>query len=232
MSKTLGIIGGIGPESTIEYYRRILAGYRERAGTGHAPRILINSIDNKKVLDLVAAGQTNDLVEYLSAELELLGRAGAEVALLAANTPHLVFDQLAARTSVSLLSIVDVTCRAAAASKLRRLALLGTRFTMDGTFYPERFARAGIELVVPNEQEQEYIHTKYIGELLRGVIRPETREELLRIVTAMKERDAIDGLILGGTELSLILREPRAAGLPVLDTTQIHVEAAIDAILA
>lgn len=229
--KTLGIIGGIGPESTIEYYRRILAGCRQRSAGSPAPSIIINSVDNKKVLDLVEAKQLPQLVDYLAAELERLHRAGVDLALIAANTPHIVFDELSERSPVRLLDIVEATAQAAKALGLRRLALLGTRFTMQGSFYPRRFDAAGIALMAPDATEQGYIHDKYLSELLRGVILPETQAHLLCIIQAMKERTGLDGVILGGTELSLIFREPTAAGLPVLDTTQIHVDAAVAQIL-
>ena len=112
--------------------------------------------------------------------------------------------------------------------RLQRLALFGTRFTMQAALFPEAFARRGMNIVVPNEEEREFIHEKYMGELFRGAILDETRAALVDIVEIMKKRDGVDGLILGGTELSLILREPTAAGLPVLDTTQIHVETALE----
>lgn len=123
---------------------------------------------------------------------------------------------------------MEATADAAAAARLLRLALFGTRFTMQAALFPEAFARRGMTIVVPNEEEQAFIHAKYMGELFVGTILDETRAGLIEIVEAMKERDNVDGLILGGTELSLILREPTAAGLPVLDTTQIHVDAAIE----
>ncbi|MEP6810849.1 MAG: amino acid racemase [Chthoniobacterales bacterium] len=230
--KTLGIIGGIGPESTIEYYRRIMAACRARSPQVPAPSILINSIDNAKVLNLVAEGELRALVGYLWAELQRLDRAGAGFALIAANTPHVVFDDLVQVSSLPLLDIVTAVRAAAQARGLRRLALIGTRFTMQGSFYPKKFATAGIELVLPNEAEQAYIHEKYLGELLRGVTLDETRQGLVAIFEAMRQRSGIDGVILGGTELSLILREPTAAGLPLLDTTEIHVAAAVEQLLA
>src|SRR5207249_12151800 len=138
---------------------------------------------------------------------------------------HLIFDAVQSRSPIPMLSIVTATCEAAARAGLRRLALFRTRFTMQAAFFPEIFQNRQIVIVVPNEAEQAYIHDKYMSELFAGIILPETRERLLEIVQAMKEREGVDGLILGGTELSLILREPTAAGLPVLDTTQIHVEA-------
>jgi len=226
--RTLGIVGGTGPETTIEYYRRLIVAYRARSQEGRAPSLIINSIDSKKLVDLVTANELTQMADYLAGEVERLARAGAGLALIAANTPHLVFDELQIRSSIPMLSIVTATRDAAAAAGLRRLALFGTRFTMQAAFFPEVFKSRQIAITVPNEAEQTYIHDKYMNELFVNVILPETRERLLEIVQAMKEREGVDGLILGGTELSLILREPTAAGLPVLDTTQIHVEAAIE----
>ena len=230
--KILGIVGGTGPESTIEYYRRMIAGFRERSPDGRAPSLVINSIDNKKVVDLVTANELTQLADYLVAEVERLARAGAGLALIAANTPHLVFDEVQGRSPIPMLSIVSATCDTAARADLRQLALFGTRFTMQAAMFPEIFQRRQIAIVVPNDVEQAYIHDKYMSELLANVILPETRAGLVEIVRAMKERDGIDGLILGGTELSLILRETTLEGLPVLDTTQIHVEAALEWLLA
>ena len=225
--KTLGIIGGIGPESIIEYYRRIIALYRERIRDGSAPSIVINSIDMKKMLSLVEANELDRLSCYLSAEVKKLARGGATFALLAANTPHLVFDAVAQRSTIPLISIVEATCAEAKAAGLKRLGLLGTRFTMQLSFYPDVLSEQQIGTVVPNEEEQLYIHDKYMNELVKGIILPETRERLMTIIKTLKERAQIDGVILGGTELSLILRDETVFGVQVLDTTQIHVEAAV-----
>jgi aspartate racemase len=225
--KTLGIIGGIGPESTIEYYRRTHALYRQLVADGSAPSIIINSIDNKKVLDLVGANKLDELIGYLAAEVEKLARGGATFALLAANTPHLVFDSVAQQASIPLISIVAATCEAATSRGLTRLGLIGTRFTMQSSFYRDALSERQIELVVPGLEEQTWIHEKYMQELLKGIVLPETRTRLLAIIKTLKERSQIDGVILGGTELSLILRDESAFGVPILDTTQIHVEAAV-----
>jgi aspartate racemase len=225
--KTLGIIGGIGPESTIEYYRRIHALYRQRVADGSAPSLIINSIDNKKVLDLVGANKLDELIGYLTTEVEKLSRGGATFGLLAANTPHLVFDSVAHQSSIPLLSIVAAACEAATSRGLTRLGLIGTRFTMQSSFYRDALSERQIELVVPGEEEQAWIHEKYMQELLKGIILPETRTRLLAIIKTLKERSQIDGVILGGTELSLILRDESVFGVPILDTTQIHVEAAV-----
>jgi aspartate racemase len=230
--KTLGIIGGIGPESTIEYYRRINALYRERIRDGSAPSIIINSIDIKKLLGFVEAGELDELTGYLTAEVEKLARGGVTFALLAANTPHLVFDAVAQRSPVPLISIVEVTCAAAKAAGLERLGLLGTRFTMQSSFYADVFSEQQIGMVVPNEEEQLYIHDTYMNELVKGIILPETREQLITIIKTLKERAQIDGVILGGTELSLILCDETVFGVQILDTTQIQVKAAVAQLLS
>jgi aspartate racemase len=143
--------------------------------------------------------------------------AGAEIAIIAANTPHMVFDELQRRSPVPLVSIVEATCAEVAARGLRKPALFGTRFTMQASFYPEAFVR-------PTPEEQDVIHAIYFGELANGIFRDESRARLVAIVDAMRERDGIDSVILGGTELPLILHE---ASVPLLDTTRIHVAAAL-----
>ena len=221
--KTAGIIGGIGPESTIEYYRLAVAQYRDRTGDGSYPPLLINSIDLSKMLGLIGESRLPELTDYLLGEVEKLARAGADFGALAANTPHVVFEPLQQRSTIPLISIVESTCRAAVARGLRRVGLLGTRFTMQASFYSEGLARSEIALVLPTSEEQDYVHEKYMGELVKGVFRSETRERLLAVVERLRTKDDVDGVILGGTELPLILRDEKEAGLPLLDTTRIHV---------
>lgn len=230
--KTVGIIGGIGPESTVEYYRLIIASYRERKQDGSYPSIFINSIDLTKMLELIEANEFAKVTDYLVREIETLARAGADFGLLAAGTPHIVFDEIRRLSSIPLLSIVEATCKAAQELALKKVGLFGTRFTMQGHFYTDVFSRQGITLAVPNEDEQGFIHDKYFGELVKGIILPETRERLLTIVDQMKERVGIEGLILGGTELSLILRDEHARGIPVLDSSRIHVKAIVNELLS
>ena len=230
--KTIGIIGGIGPESTVEYYRAIVAAYAERTPDGSYPSVIINSIDLKKLLTFVTANEPVRLAEYLADEIQRLVKAGAQCGLVAANTPHMVFDEIQARSPIPLISIVQATCEVAKALALKKVGLFGARFTMQGQFFPDVFAKAGIGIVVPDENEQSFIHRIYFEELVKGVVLPETRERLLEIVGRLKERDGIQGLILGGTELSLILRESEARGIPVLDTTRIHARAIVEEALS
>lgn len=221
---TIGIVGGIGPESTIEYYRMTIAAYRERHADGAYPSIVINSIDPMKLLGLIHADRLAAAADYLVAEVERLSRAGATIGLIGANTPHIVFDEVSRRSPIPLVSIVQATCDEVRRLGLTRVGLFGTRFTMDGRFYPDVFARAGIQLVVPGEEERAFVHDIYVNELLHNVFEPDTRERLLAIVAAMKARDDVQAVILGGTELPLILRDGTAAGIPLLDTTRIHAQ--------
>src|SRR5436189_4506624 len=201
--KTLGIIGGVGPESTIEYYQRIIALYRERTGDGSYPEFIINSVDLKKGLDFMAANNLAGMADYLLEEIGKLARAGANFGLISANTPHIVFDEVASKSLIPLISIVEATCAAAKARKLKRLALFGTRFTMQGTFYAKVFSREGIELLVPEPNDKDYIHDKYMNELIPGNFLAETRDGLLEVIDRMKARHDIHGVILAGTELPL-----------------------------
>jgi len=132
--KTLGLIGGIAPESTIAYYRQLIAAYRQKQPDGNYPAIIINSINMKKMLDMIGANALADVTEYLSGEVQKLAKAGADFALLASNTPHIVFDELRRQSPIPLISIVEATCVAAKALGLKRVGLFGTRFTMQGRF--------------------------------------------------------------------------------------------------
>jgi aspartate racemase len=226
----VGIVGGLGPESTIDYYRRILEAW-EREDPSTAPAVVIDSLDVRLALRLVEADRPA-LAEYLLASLRRLAAAGADFAAMTANTPHIVFDELAAQSPVPLVSIVEVCAREAQRRGLRRLALLGTRFTMEAPFYPEVCARHGIEVVLPDDAERSWIHERYVGELLRGDFRDGTRERLVAVVGRVRDEAGIDGVILGGTELPLLLRSEVVADLPALDTTALHVAAIVERLRA
>ena len=226
------MIGGVGPESTVEYYRTIVALYRERVGDGSYPQFIINSVDLKKPVDLITANDLAGVTRYLAEEIQKLARAGADFGLIAANTPHVVFAEVQGAVSIPLISIVEATCAAVKKRGLKRLALFGTRFTMQGTFYSKVFAREGIELVIPDPSDQEYIHDKYMNELVLGKFLTETRAGLLDIVDRLKAERETDGVILAGTELPLILRDAKHHGVPLLDTMRIHAEAAVAEMLS
>jgi aspartate racemase len=253
--KTLGMIGGVGPESTIDYYKNIIALYRERQRDGSYPQFVINSIDLKRGIDFMNANNLAGMANYLLEEIMKLSRAGADFGIIAANTPHIVFDDIAPKSPIPLISIVEATCDYAKERKMKRLALFGTRYTMQATFYSKVFSREGIHLTVPESKDQDYIHEKYFSELVPGNFLPETRAGLLAIVDRMKAKidppspnaspvedsprrartcgaAGIDGVILAGTELPLILRGESHNGIPLLDTGKIHCQAAVDAMFS
>src|SRR3954465_12621455 len=155
--KSLGIIGGLGPESTIDYYQRIMALYRERTRDGSYPEFFINSVNMRKGLDFMDADNLNGMADYLLEAIGTLARAGADFGIISANTPHIVFDEVAPKSPIPLISIVEATRDAAKMQDLKRLALIGTRYTMQATFYSKVFARDGIELFVPDSHAQDYI---------------------------------------------------------------------------
>ena len=215
----------------MDYYRQLIAAYRERRPDGGYPSILINSPDLTRMLGLVADNRLAELTQYLGGEVDRLARAGAEVGLLASNTPHTVFEALSRISSIPLLSIVEAACAAARELSLRTVGLLGTRFTMQGDFYPAVFARHGIVVRAPAADDLAYVHEKYMGELVGGDFRAETREGILGVIDCMLQAGA-DGILLAGTELPLLLRGARDPGVPLLDTTRIHVARAVAEILA
>ena len=230
--KTLGIVGGIGPESTVEYYRLIVAAYRARKPDGSFPPVIINSIDMTKMLGLIGSNEMKAVTDYLVGEVNKLSKAGADFGLFAANTPHIVFNEIYERARMPLISIVEATCDAARSRNLAHLGLFGTRFTMQGSFYPDVFSRRGLQLVTPEAADQDYIHDKYMRELVHGEYPVETRRRLLEIVDRLIDQQHIDGLILGGTELPFILKDETYRGIPLLDTTRIHVDRAVTKMLA
>lgn len=229
--RTAGIIGGLGPESTIDYYRSIIARVRARKPDAGYPHIIINSLDVDKGIAMLDAGRLDDLADYLCDGVEALVSAGAEFGCIAANTPHLVFDEVQHRSGIPMISIVRATSNHTRALGLKRVGLFGTGFTMRAAFYPQEFERSGIALVLPKEQEREFIHRKYIDELLKNQFLQATREEILRIARRMQAEDGIEALVLAGTELPLLLRDSRGSDLRILDTTVIHVEAIVDELL-
>ena len=222
---TVGIVGGLGPESTIDYYRRILAAWQVVEPLS-SPSIVIDSLDVRTVLQL-AEHDRPALIDYLIASVRRLAGAGVNFAAMTANTPHLVFDELSALSPIPLVSIVEVCARHAHAQGLRRLVLLGTRFTMEGAFYNDVFARYGIVVIPPNEVDKAWVHERYVTELLLGEFRADTQLAFVALIERARRDDGVDGVILGGTELPLLLAAPVIAGIPVLDTTALHVAAIV-----
>jgi aspartate racemase len=229
--RVLGIVGGTGPESTVDYYRSLIATWRRRRPDGSYPRVMINSIEAGRVFRNLGAADFGAVGRDLGPAVASLAAAGCQRALLASNASHLAFDLIDPPPTIPLIHIVDAARDAAASAGRHRLGLLGTRFVMESELYPARFGPIGLDVVVPTPVERELVHRIYFGELVEGVVRDESREALTAVVAAMRDRDRIDAVVLGGTELALILTEPVCAGMPVLNTAQTHVDAAVEWLL-
>jgi aspartate racemase len=223
---SVGLVGGLGPESTIDYYRRIIDAWR-RHDPATTPAMVIDSLDPNRALDLVQ----NDppaFFDYILDSVRRLAAAGVDFIAITANTPHLRYDELAGVSSRPMISIVEVCAEEARRREIRRPLLLGTRFTMEAPFFPAVFARFDIDVVAPNEEERRWLHDRYVNELLKGIILDHTREGVVALIERLRDRHGVDAVILGGTELPLLLHSPDVAGLPVLDTTELHVTAIVD----
>jgi aspartate racemase len=225
--KKIGIIGGIGPESTIDYYKLIIGAFHENKGGWGYPEIIIYSANLSGLMSILEAGDWENLIGWLLEKVAALHRAGAEFAVIGSNTPHIVFDQVSARSPIPLLSIIEETRKNAHKRGLKKLGLLGTKFTMESDFFKKPFGDNGMTIVVPEKEEQELIHHRLFSEIELGIIKDSTRNELLSIVKNMIDRHSIDGLILGCTELPLILDKDEY-GIPFLNTTAIHAESIVN----
>lgn len=229
--KTIGMIGGIAPISTVDYYQRIISRFQERTGLREYPSIIINSINMTHMMDLITNDQLDELIDYLSEEIFILEKAGAKVIFMASNTPHIVFEPLAQRVKAKMVSIVNSTITYAQSKGYNRLGLFGTISTMEGDFFQDGFDAAGMEIITPMPDERKYIHKIYMEELVRGRFLPETKSHLLSIVNRMYNEGQIDSLILGGTELPQILKSSDFEDIELLNTTKIHVEKILDVAL-
>ena len=229
--RILGIVGGVGPESTIDYYRRLVAGWRRRRPDGSFPRVIIDSIEAGSTMRALGERDFDQVGRAVGAALGELAAAGCGCALIASNATHLAFERIQPPPALPMLHIVDAALVAARAAGHRRLGLIGTTFVTQSRLYSDRFGPAGIETVVPPDHDQELVHGIYMGELVAGILRDESRGRLVEVIARLRDEQGVDGVILGGTELALILTEPSYAGVAILDTAGTHVEAAVDWLL-
>lgn len=228
--KKLGLVGGMGPESTIPYYHGIVYGVQKRLGGDIFPMLSIESVNVFDVLGMCGEQKYDELVDYLSAAIDNLKKSGADFAALSANTPHIVFDRLKERAKIPLVSIVEAARDEAVRLGMSKIGLLGTVFTMTGEFFKKPFVESGIEIVVPSEAEMELVNSKIASELERGIVKDETREEFLQIISRMKAEEGIEAVVLGCTELPLIIND-KVSPVPCLDTMKIHIQTLIDMIV-
>lgn len=181
-----------------------------------------------ELLAMMQQQEYDQLVIFLVDKIELLANAGAQFAAITANTPHIIFDRVKEKSPIPLISIVEATCREVAKRNLKKPGLFGTGFTMNSTFYQDVFTKENIEVVVPQESDKELINYKLFSEIELGIFKEETKQQLIQIIEKMVQEQHIDSIILGCTEFPLILKESEYAGIPVLNTTQIHVKEIVD----
>ena len=228
--KKLGLVGGMGVESTIPYYHDIVYGVQNKIGKKFFPNITIESVNVFDVLGLCSEQKYDELTDYLMQAIKNLTTSGADFIALSANTPHIVFDRLQNISTVPLVSIVEATRNEAIRLNKHKLGLLGTIFTMTEDFFKKPFYNSNIEIITPTAEEMEYINLKISSELEFGVIKEETLQGFQKIIKRMQQEDSIEAVILGCTELPLLLND-EVSPIPCLDTMKIHIQLLIDLIV-
>jgi aspartate racemase len=219
----IGIIGGIGPASTVEYYNRLINGYRKITGEDNYPQLYIDSINMTEMLTYVSENDYEKLVNLFINEINNLKICGADYIAIASNTPHCVIDELNSKTPVPIISIVEETCKYAQSNNLKRVLLTGTLFTMKKDFYKKSFEKFGIECLVPNDDEKKMIHNIIFPNLEDGIIIEKDKLLFKDICNRIIQDKKIDGIILGCTELPLMIKEDDFE-ISVLDTVEIHIK--------
>lgn len=225
--KKIGIIGGLGPESTVDYYKGIIHAFHSTYDQAGYPEITIESCNLKELLSYSSSDRWDKITEILAAKVNLLSQSGCDFGAIASNTPHKVFHEIKQMSKLPLLSIVDATCSYAADRGLKRLCLLGTGFTMKSNFYQKAFSENGMELFVPDTDEINYMHEKIFSELEFGIVKPATKSKFISILKRVTEENQCDGAIMGCTELPLIIK-PQDISMAYLDTTAIHIGAIVE----
>lgn len=219
----IGILGGMSYESTIKYYDLILDKYYEKFNDYNYPELLIFSLNFQKHTNYELGNNKAKYVEYLTSGIKSLENGGVSFIVMAANSPHAVYEDLDKLAKVPILSIVKATAEKAQQEKMKKLLLLGIKFTMQSTFYQEHCKEQGIEVITPSNEDQDIINKIIFDELVIGFFKQKSKEKLLQIIEQYK----VDGVILGCTELPLILNQ-NDTKIKLLDTLQIHVDATLD----
>ncbi len=220
--KKIGLVGGTGPESTLMYYRELNGRIDRLTGSGAMPEIAVESVDFRRAWNLVSSGDYGTLAGYLAGKIENLSRIGCGVISLTAATMHAVYDELVGRTGIRPVSIPEAVCDEARRRGYKKLGLLGTIFTMEQDFMKAPFVRAGMELLVPGKADRELVARRILEELELGIVREETLGEFTRIIGEMRDSQGIQAVILGCTELPLLLN-PGNCPVDCLDSVEIHI---------
>jgi aspartate racemase len=228
--KRIGLLGGMSWESSAEYYRLANELVRERLGGLHSADCLLRSVDFAEIEELQAEARWDEAGVLLAEAAGDLEAAGAELLVLCTNTMHKVADAIEAAISIPLLHLADATAAAAQRAGLRRVGLLGTAFTMEQDFYRDRLASHGLEVVVPDADDRALVHRVIYDELCVGLVREESRAAYVGVIERLVASDC-EGVILGCTEIELLIRQ-QDSPVPVLPTTRLHVEAAVDQALS
>lgn len=228
--KKLGLVGGMGPESTIPYYRDIVYGVQKKMGDHIFPNLAIESVNVFDVLEYCRTEDYEGLIHYLLRAVCNLAAGGADFAALSANTPHIVFDELQQRSPITLVSIVEAIVQETKRLHIQRVGLLGTIFTMDGGFFTKPFVANGIEVITPTSAEKKYINGKIANELELGIVKEETQNSFIQVIERMKTEFDIKAVILGCTELPLLF-DGVTTPVVCLDTMKIHIDKLINIIV-
>ncbi len=224
--KTLGLIGGTTWVSTVDYYKYINKLTTEKLGGLNSARILLYSVRFSDVKSLADASDWESLGQLMSGIAQNLEKGGAEAIVLCANTMHIVADKVREKTNIPLIHITDATAKAILAQNLKKVALLGTKFTMENDFYKNRLADYGIETIIPNDEERDFIHWSIFEELGKDIFTAETKQKYLEIIENLHQRGA-EGVIFGCTEIPMLLK-PEDCHIPSFDTTFLHAKAAVE----
>jgi len=224
--KTLGLIGGLSWYSTIVYYRTINQLTNERLGNSHSAKLILFSIDFEEFRILQEKGDWKTVESMLSGIAMQLQNTGADCIVMCTNTPHLVADIVRQKVKIPLLHIAEETAKEIAGKKIAKIGLLGTRFTMENSFFKDRLLQFGIESIVPDQPDRDYIHATVFNELTRGFFKAETKNKYLDIINKLR-KDGAEGVVFGCTEFSILIN-PVDCSVPIFDTTAIHSRAAVN----
>ncbi len=226
--KRVGIIGGLGPQTTIDYYTSIIAKYQEKVGIkDDLPELLINSINMYDIYRWLANNEIEELTAYITNAARVLENSGVDFVVIAGNTPHIVFDEIRRNVHIPMISIVEETYQTAQKLHLKKIGFLGTKFTMENDFFKKPFIDNNIQIIIPNASERVYIHQKITDELFKNIVNSDTQKKFLDIISHMVEKEAVEGIILGCTELPLLFKD-ESLSIPLLNPAEIHIQKIVD----